>query len=420
MAPHRLLPTRTRRLRMLAHTRRLMGVILPLGAVTGLLVALAVHGLEIFSERAREMGGHRGWEVLLPCAGLGLVTWWLTWTRIGEVSLFDDMALAQHQPYAAFPFRRTLAKVAGCGLTIGLGGSTGVEGPGKWFGGAMGLQCHRLTQAAARRLAFVRRAMSPSVVMVRAGAAAALGAIFRAPLCGALMAAEHDGHLSSASLIPCLVASASGFLAFSGWLGLAPLLPLTAPFQPGFREIVWAVALGVSCGILANAFLAIKARLRIWLDPIPFRWRGWVAGLGLVLLAVPGRWLWHGLPVTQGGGLDLVAALLHGGTPAPTALAFMALKLLATALTLAGGGIGGTWLPSVAMGAAIGAAWEGVLGVGAPGCLTLVGASAFAGATHQTLLVPVVFLAETTGQAGLVVPALVATTLAYLAVREHE
>jgi CIC family chloride channel protein len=48
----------------------------------------------------------------------------------------------------------------------------------------------------------------------------------------------------------------------------------------------------------------------------------------------------------------------------------------------------------------------------------MVGACALAGATHETLLVPVVFLAETTGQAALVVPALIATTVSYLLVRE--
>jgi CIC family chloride channel protein len=110
---------------------------------------------------------------------------------------------------------------------------------------------------------------------------------------------------------------------------------------------------------------------------------------------------------------------LRYGFPAPTqAILFLALKLAATALTFAGGGIGGLWLPSLAMGAAVGAAFDGWLGLGQTGHLTLVGAAALAGATHGTLLVPVVFLAETTGQATLVVPALIGTTVSYLVARE--
>jgi CIC family chloride channel protein len=95
-------------------------------------------------------------------------------------------------------------------------------------------------------------------------------------------------------------------------------------------------------------------------------------------------------------------------------------KLLATALTLASGGVGGTWLPSVAMGACVGSAFDAWLLPHDPGLLTMIGATAFTGAFNNTLLVPVVFLAETTAQAPLVVPALVATAIAYLVAREWD
>jgi H+/Cl- antiporter ClcA len=69
------------------------------------------------------------------------------------------------------------------------------------------------------------------------------------------------------------------------------------------------------------------------------------------------------------------------------------------------------------MGAALGSAFDAWAGLGQPGLFALVGASAFAGAVHRTLLTPVVFLAETTGQAALVVPALVATVAAFESTR---
>ncbi len=414
----RFLASPRRRLRMLAHTRRLVGVVLPLGAAAGLMVALALRGLGSFEPWVGRLGGRTHLTLLLPAVGLFLVTLWLSLTRIGEVSLAEDMDLAHRDPYQVFPFRRSLAKVWACAMTIGFGGSTGVEGPGKWLGSALGLQFHRLVRGLSRRAAPFRRLLAPSAVMVRAGSAAALAAVFRAPLSGALMAAEHDGRLDAEATVPCLFAAASGFMVFSASMGLAPLLPVARAYQAGSGELLWAVLLGLACGLGASFFLWAKSRLRRWLDPVPFLWRGLVAGLGLSLLALPSHLFWQGLPVTEGGGLELVAHLLNGGTPAPAALGFIALKLGATALTLAGGGIGGTWLPSVTMGAAIGAAFDATLGLGQPGYMTLVGASAFAGATHETLLVPVVFLAETTAQAALVVPALVGTGVAYLVVRE--
>jgi len=419
-ALRRLLPSRTGRLRMLAHSRHIVLVTLPLGAGVGFLVALALKGLGSFEPVVLRAGGRTGLTLLLPALGLGLATAWLSVTGIGPASLAGDLDRARGNPYRVFRFRVSLAKVVACALTIGFGGSAGVEGPGKWFGAALGLQYHRLLRAAAARAKAFRHLARPALVMVRSGAAAALAAVFRAPLAGALMAAEHDGRLQAESLLPCLVAAASGYVCFASVMGHAPLLPLGQVFGYTLRarEIAWALLLGLGCGGAASCFLWLQAELATVLARVPFPVRGLVAGVGLSLLALPSHLLWHDLAVTQGGGLELIQRLAEGGTLPRQAALFLALKLAATALTFAGGGLGGLWLPSLAMGAAAGAALDGMLGLGQTGYLALVGASAMAGATHQTLLVPVVFLAETTGQAALVVPALIATTVSYLMVRE--
>ena len=407
---------------MLAHSRHILAVTLPLGAGTGFLVALALKGLGSFEPMVLRVGGKTGLTILLPAIGLFLTTAWLSVTGIGEVSLFKDMDLAKKNPYQVFSFWVSLGKVVACALTIGFGGSAGIEGPGKWFGAALGLQYHRFLRAMATRMTHFRRLTRPPLIMVRSGAAAALAAVFRAPISGALMAAEHHGRLAPESLIPCLVASASGYVSFSVVMGHAPLLPLAKiyPYALGAREIFWALLLGLACGVAASSYLWLKARLQGALERVPFLWRGLVAGVGLSLLALPSHFLWKDLAVTQGGGLELMQQLLQGNALPRQAAVFLALKLMATALTFAGGGIGGLWLPSLAMGAAIGAGFDGLLGIGQTGYLTMVGASALAGATHGTLLVPVVFLAETTGQAALVVPALIGTTVSYLMVREAD
>ena len=415
----RLFPNRNQRLRLLVHSRRILGVMLPLGVGIGFIVALALRGLGSFEAWGARVGDRTHALVWLPGIGLFLTTLFLRYTRIGEVSLFKELDLARRDPYQVFPFWASLGKVVACALTIGFGGSAGIEGPGKWFGAAVGLQFHRILRAGAGRFAQMRRLLVRPMVMVRGGAAAALAAVFRAPLSGALMAAEHNGHLSPEALIPCLVSAASGYVVFAAWMGHEPLIPMPMPYHLRGREILWALLLGVCCGLAATVFLWLRSWLRRLLDPVPLAWRGLVAGLGLVLLALPAHFFWQGLPVTLGGGLELVRHLLQGQTLPTQAVFFLALKLAATALTFAGGGIGGLWLPSLTMGAAIGAVFDALLGLGQPGYMTLVGASAFAGATHETLLVPCVFLAETTAQAALVVPALVGTTVAYLLVQER-
>ena len=415
-----LLPNRGYRLRLLAHTRQIVLVMLPLGAVIGVLVALGLVGLESFGPWVQGLGWKARATFLLPLLGLFLTTAWLRVTGIGPVSLFNDLDLARLDPYRVFPFWISIGKVVACALTIGFGGSAGIEGPCKWFGAAVGLQWHRLLRWSSRHAGAARRLARPPLVMVQGGAAAALAAVFRAPLSGALMAAEHDGRLAPEALIPCLVSAASGYVIFGALTGFEPLLPFPqADTAPKARQILWALLLGLACGLGASCFLWARAVLTRWLEPVPLLWRGLAAGAGLALLSLPAHCFWGDFPVTQGGGLELVEHLMAGQTLPLQAALFLILKLVATALTFAGGGVGGLWLPSLAMGAALGVTFDTSLGLGQTRAMALLGASAMAGATHQTLLVPVVFLAETTGQAALVVPALIGTTVAYLVVRER-
>lgn len=404
---------------MLAHARRLIGIMLPLGALTGLGVVVALKSLAFLEPGLARGAGKLHLGLWLPALALLFTALLLTGTGIGEVSLPRDLDIARRNPYEAFPLRRSIVKLLACALTIGFGGSAGIEGPGKWFGSVLGLQTHRLLKFLSRVHKINRRLLAPARVIVMAGAAAALAAVFRAPLTGALMASEHDGHLHPKAMIPCLVSAASGYLVFSAFMGLDPLLPVARPYHLQFSGMLWGLLLGLACGLGATLYLSAQARLIRALQVLSLPWRGLLAGLGLVLLAAPAHLFWPGVTITQGGGLELVTHLLRGETLPTQAILFFALKLAATALTFAGGGIGGTWLPAVAMGAAIGAGFDGILGLGQPGLLTLIGASAMAGAIHQSLLVPVVFLAETTGQAALVVPALLATTVAYLLVQER-
>ena len=413
------LSSRHKNLRLFAHARRILLSTLPLGAAVGLIMSLTVLSLDAGVTRLIHGLGHSPLRLAMPFLALTLCTLWLTVTRTGEVSLFEDLDLAKHSPFEAFPFWGSLAKVVGCAFTIGLGGSTGLEGPAKWLGAALGVQFHRGLSALARRFRFLRRLKGQPLPTVMAGAAAAVAVVFRAPLSGALFAAEHDGELRSEEFLPAVVAAAAAYAVFVALAGSRPLLPFEGPYSVNVRELLSALPLGLACGLGASLFLSARDRMKSALAGLPLWARGLAGGLGLALLAAPGHFFFHDLAITQRGGLELVISLLRGPTAPGEALLFMALKILATALTLAAGGVGGMWLCTVAMGAALGSALGAGLLPAYPGLMTLLGAAAFAGAAHRTLLVPVVFLAETTGQAGLVVPGILACALAFLVVRVH-
>lgn len=417
-----LLQSRAKRrnLRVLAHGRRILFLMLPLGAFTGWMMGLAVAAYLALFEWFRESLTRNHLVLLLPLIGMPLATTILALGGIGDVTLAEDIEISHKDPYRAFPFRESFIKVLACFATIFLGGSAGLEGPGKWFGAAIGLQCHRLVRSLSRRLQFFRRLLMDAHTMVACGAAGALASVFRAPLSAALFAAEHDGTLRSLNLVPTLVASASGYLVFAAMMGHQPLLTLTRPYTLAWHEIWMALPLGLACGLGSSFFSAAQATFRRRLAWIPLPLRGLAGGVGLVVLMLPGHLLLPGIPVARGGGVELVNHLLMAPPDLRMALIFLGVKILATALTLGSGGIGGTWLPAVAMGACLGSAFDAWFLPGYPGLLTMLGATAFAGAFNETMLVPVVFLAETTAQAALVVPALVATAVAYLVAREWD
>lgn len=400
-------------LRILALVRRTVLVVLPLGAFVGFLTGAALAGLEALESAIGTLGLRAHLLVGLPMLGLGFTTLWLRASGLGEVSLGADLVHARQDPMDTFRFASSLGKVLACGLTIAFGGSAGTEGPGKWFGAALGAEYRRLLQRIAAWAPFLRRLLDRPSTLVQAGSAAALAAVFRAPLSGALLAAEYGGDLRATHLVPSLGAAATGYLAALPLIGFHTLLPVQRSYALEPRILGWALLLGLASALGGRLYHRIHAWLQRPLARIPLLARGFVAGSGLLLLTLPGAALWPGLALSQGSGMDLVRHLLGGAPPTPDAWAFFAIRLLATALTFAGGGVGGLWLPSIAMGAALGAGFESLIPVPTGGILVIVGASAFAGATHRVLLAPVVFLAETTGQAALVVPTLVATAVAF-------
>lgn len=404
-------------LRLLAKSRRILLSVVPLGVAVGILVTLALSGLNFVYQGAAGWGQTHHLKVALPVVGLGLAALLLHWAHLENASLAADLALSHEDPYAAFPFRKSLTKVLACAFTIGLGGSAGVEGPSKWFGAAIGIQFHRLLRALSKRLRPMRHFLVRPGVLVTAGAAAALATVFRAPLAGALLAAEHEGHLTHEAQVPALVAAGSGYLVFALTWGTRPLFPMLHTYHLEASDIPWALILGLACGLGCRFYRRARKTLGAPLERLPMAWRGVVGGVGLVglgLLVLP---LSGGPVFTQGGGVDIIQTSLAAPFHTGQGLGIFALKLLATALTFAAGGIGGQWMPMLAMGAALGSAMEGPLGA-PPGLMAMVGASAFAGAHNRTLLVPAVFLAETTGQAGLVVPGLLATIVAFLVVAD--
>jgi len=119
-----------------------------------------------------------------------------------------------------------------------------------------------------------------------------------------------------------------------------------------------------------------------------------------------------GLPVTLGLGADMTADIVRDNSVALYALAALfLLRVLVTGATLGVGGVGGVFIPLVVQGMLLGRIVEEVVGAPNTGLYPIVGLAAVLGAAYRTPLAAVVFVAETTGRADFIIPALIAVAI---------
>lgn len=385
--------------------------VLVLSGITGIVVGLAVAGFEAVA--AREMleavAGFPDW--LKPIApGVGLVLAWLTLRTFGRgatPSTADEYLRAYHQRRHEISLREAPAKVGASAFTLGSGGALGFEGPSIYLGSVVGSaferRFRRYFSAEERRLLLV------------AGAAAGVAAIFKAPATGVVFALEvpYQQDTASHGLLPALVASAASYLVYVAIYGVGRLIPILGE-TPGFdaTDLVGALALGLLAGIGARAFSLLLARAkRAAAEIAPWK-RLAVAGVGMALITTLALVVYD-RALTLGPGYEAISWSLNPERGLWLLVLLLVLRTTAVGLTVMGGGAGGVFIPLVVTGWLLGALAEAAIGTGTS-LFPVIGAAAFLGAGYRAPIAGVVFVAESTGRPGFIVPALIATAIAQL------
>ncbi len=252
-------------------------------------------------------------------------------------------AFHQGKPIRA---RIPLIKLVASAITIGTGGSAGREGPAAQISAGFGSILATL----------LRLDVQDRRIALATGIGAGIGAIFRAPLGGAILAAEilYKNDLEIEAIIPALIASIIGYSVFGAWSGWSPIfatpsnLAFTSPPQ-----LLFYVFLGVLCGLMgllyARGFYGIthlfhRLSLPKWLKP-------GIGGLlvGLIGLVIPqALGMGYGwVQVSMGPGLL--------GIPVWVILLLPFVKILTTGLSIGSGGSGGIFGPGMVIGGMMGA-----------------------------------------------------------------
>ncbi len=359
----------------------------------------------------------RPWAIPLVVGLGGLIAGFIvfTWAPEAEGHGTDAAIDAVHHNPRGIRLRAVVVKMVASAVTIGSGGSGGREGPTAQISAGFGSLLARLLD------------LSPEDgrIAVSVGIGSGIGAIFGAPLGGAVLAADivYRDDFEYPALLPGVFASIVAYAIFGAVFGYHSLFAIPAyHFQA--PQLLWFAVIGVLAGgiglLYAKGFygvVGLSARL-----PFTRKLRPALGGLlvGLVALALP-QVLGTGYGWVQKG---LGNELLH--TPLVIVLALPFARILATALSIGTGGSGGVFGPGMVIGAFTGLAVWRVLEPFAPGVghdpapFVVVGMMAVFGGISRAGLAVMVMVAEMTGNIDIVAPAMVAVAIAWFIVRRND
>jgi CIC family chloride channel protein len=382
-------------------------------ALTGAVTGLGVAGFESLTRTGLFDHLRRAplaVQVSAPLVGLVVAAVALHYLARGaSPATADEYIHNFHQPGVRLGLRAVPGRLLASVATLGLGGAMGYEGPSIYLGAAVG-------SALQRRFSRLFSRDDAKVLLV-AGAAAGVAAIFKAPLTGLVFALEvpYQEDFARRMLLPAGIAAAVSYVVFVAIAGTAPLFAVSGAPPFDLRDLGGAALLGVCCGIGARLFtlaLIRAKRLAAGLHPAV---RAVGAGTVLVGLAVIAK-LAFGEPLTLGAGYDNLTWAFDPRRAVALVLLLLVLRAVATVATVSGGGVGGLFIPLVIEGALLGRAMGGLFRTAASGSnfFPLIGVSAFLGAGYRVPLAGVVFAAEATGRPGFIVPGLIAAMVAQL------
>jgi len=301
--------------------------------------------------------------------------------------------------------KRTIASCAvTSSITIGSGGSAGREGPTVQIGAAVGSTIGQLLHLSTERMR----------VLIGCGAAAGIAASFNAPLAGVLFALEIIlGDFAIHTFSPIIIASVIGTVTGRALEGneVTFNVPVHELVHP--TEIIFYLALGVLCGIVARLFTFMYFYIQhVFEEKLKTAdiYKPAIGGLIVGMISIF-------MPQILGNGYDVMEQALTGQMFWGLAFLLVFMKIICTSITLGSGGMGGVFAPSLFIGAMVGTAFGSSVHFIFPTLsasaetYSVVGMGAVAGAVMQAPLTNILMLFELTNDYTLILP-IMATCIA--------
>lgn len=376
----------------------------------GLVALFGEHSVELFESGKVFIFNDLGYKVLLlpliPMFGMLLLIP-LSYFFPGQVNGygFTKFLRKVNIEGGRIKFRSIFLKTMSTSLTIGTGGSAGVEGPIAMVGGAVGSKVGQFFRVSGDRMK----------VYIAAGCAGGIGAMFNAPMAGVFFASEIVllGTYEMSSFSALVVSSALATVISRAYYGEHPAFPI-----PDYNivnplvEIPLYVVMGIVIGVIAVIHIRMFYRIRDYFDGIKVH--PYIKPIiGALIIGMVGICF----PQVMGDGYFYIEKVLKDDGVLWIMFLLIFLKMIMTGVTLGSGGAGGVFAPALFIGAMIGGAYGAFCYylfpnyVAGSGAYAAVGIGAFLAATTHSPLTAIFLLFEMTGNYKIIVPVMLASII---------
>ncbi|WP_295767074.1 chloride channel protein [uncultured Mucilaginibacter sp.] len=392
-----------------------------LGGLAAVVLKFLVHFMEELSRNLASQVPYHYSYLLLPALGILITVAYQHFINRDSMQKgIGNILMNIKRNQANVPHDNAYAHLVSSSLTVGFGGSSGLEAPIVVTGAAIGSNAGR----------FFKLSTYEKTVLLAAGSAAGIAAVFNSPIAGVLFALEIlIGEITIPTFIPLLIASATGVvvakllnsqqlfhLVTEGWLVKA--LPFYA-------------ILGVLSGLIAVYINKVGHGLEKGILPKLNRYTRALAGglmLGVLILLFPpllGEG-YHYLQAILNGNIDVLKeeSLYADWLSEPWVMllfiaALVLIKIVAAGITLGSGGNGGTFAPTMFTGAflglllAYGVNQTGLIHLNTSNFIAVGMAGALSGVLHAPLTA-IFLIAEITGGYILFIPLMIVSAISYI------
>jgi CIC family chloride channel protein len=367
---------------------------------------------------------YRLWVLaLMPALG-GLIAGLIIYSLAPEAEGHGTDAIidAFHNKKGVIRRRVPLIKAIASAITIGSGGSAGREGPIAQIGGGFGSFLGTKLKLGERE----------TRMMMICGAAAGIGAMFKAPLGSALFGTEvlYKRDFEMESMIPAIVSSVVAYAVFCsipyvGWKPIFDTPPYTFTHP---KELIFFAILGIACTALGIFYIKIFYLTKDFFKglAIPNHLKPAIGGalVGIFALVI-GYWEPQALDGILGMGYGTIQTAINMELPLLELMELMLIvaiaKIFTTSFTIGSGGSGGVFAPSLVIGAMLGGLFGGISQFFFPeiiagptmSAFVLVGMAAFFAGAAKVPIAAILMISEMAGSYSLLVPLMLTSVVAY-------